>query len=413
MGVLEQVVKLPQRWRRSPHTPASSSLAPTVFLPAGGLELLILQASPFCNLDCSYCYLPDRASHARMPLELLDRIVAQVMGSGLVGSQLSMVWHAGEPMAVPRHWYEAAFETVARHANGCAVVHHFQTNAVLIDAAWCEFFQRHRVRVGVSIDGPAELHDRHRRTRDGRGTHAKVMAGIVRLHDAGIPFHSICVLTREAFDQPDAIYDFFAALGTLEVGFNIEEIEAKHERSSLQAEGTVGAVRRFWQQIIDRQSADPGRLRIRELAMVLSGLRDPDFGQRRGNSQNQAGRILSVAHDGEFSFWSPELLGTNHPQRGRIALGNLASGVIDWPLLGDTPELRRWQAEIDEGVRACEASCAYYRLCLGGAPSNKLAELGTMAGTETLACQLGLQAVVDETLKALDRQLGPATSATV
>jgi uncharacterized protein len=329
------------------------------------------------------------------------------MASGLSGARLSMVWHAGEPMTVPRRWYEAAFEIIGRHAGACAVTHHFQTNAVLIDPAWCDFFARHHVRVGVSIDGPAGLHDRHRRTRDGRGTHAHVMRGITQLREAGLPFHTICVVTREAFDQPDALYDFFAALGTLEVGFNIEEIEAEHAQSSLQADGAVTAVRHFWQRLVERQAAEPGRLRIRELAMVLGGLRDPAFGKRHGNSQNQAGRILSVAYDGDFCFWSPELLGALHAQRGRITLGNLAADGLDLACLGQSSELQRWQAEIDKGVQACEASCAYYRLCLGGAPANKLAELGTMAGTETLACRLGLQAVVDAALQALDRQLAP------
>lgn len=407
MGVLEQVIKLPLAWRRPRAGAAAAAAGPAVVLPAGALELLILQPSPFCNLDCDYCYLPDRQSRERMPLELLDRVVAQVMASGLAGAQLSMVWHAGEPMAVPRHWYEAAFEIIVRNVGACAVTHHFQTNAVLIDAAWCDFFTRHRVRVGVSIDGPAGLHDRHRRSRDGRGTHARVMRGISQLREAGIAFHTICVLTREAFDQPDALYDFFAALGTLEVGFNIEEIEAEHAQSSLQSDGVVAAVRRFWQRMIERQAGEPGRLRIRELAMVLGGLRNPAFGQRHGNSQNQAGRILSVAHDGEFCFWSPELLGAQHAQRGRITLGNLAADGFDLACLRQSPELRRWQAEIDLGVQACAAGCAYYRLCLGGAPANKLAELGTMAGTDTLACRLGLQAVVDAALQALDRQLAP------
>lgn len=124
-------------------------------LAAGVLELLVLQPSPFCNLDCDYCYLPHRTERMRMPLERLDRIMAEITASGLVGELLSVVWHAGEPMAVPRDWYEAAFKIIARHARERRVVHHFQTNGVLIDAAWCDFFLRHGVRVGsVSTDPP-------------------------------------------------------------------------------------------------------------------------------------------------------------------------------------------------------------------------------------------------------------------
>lgn len=228
------------------------SWPPPVALPAGGLQLLVLQASPFCNLDCDYCYLPDRGDRTRMGLEVLERIVAQVMASGLVGDTLPVVWHAGEPMAVPRDWYEAAFAIVARQAGPRRVQHHFQTNGVLIDAAWCEFFRRHGVRVGISIDGPAALHDRHRRRRDGRGTHAQVMRGIAQLRSAGIGFHTIAVLTREALDQADALFDFFVALGTDEVGFNVEEVEAAHGQSSLQGDDCAAAVRAFWDRMLQR-----------------------------------------------------------------------------------------------------------------------------------------------------------------
>jgi uncharacterized protein len=379
---------------------------PTVALLPGSLQLLVLQPSPFCNLDCDYCYLPHRDDRRRMPLDLLERLIEQVLSSGLVGDTLSIVWHAGEPMAVPRSWYEAAFELVARQAGARQVVHHFQTNAVLVDKDWCTFFLRHRVRVGVSVDGPQALHDLHRRGRDGRGTHARVMQGIARLRAAAIPFHAIAVLTREGLDQADAIFDFFAHLGAFEVGFNVEEVEDGHGTSSLQTPEAAPAVRRFWQRVLARLETEPAGLRVREVQGVLAALRDLGFGQRMGNAQNQAGHILNVGHDGRFCFWSPELLGSVHPQRGELQLGRLG-GVqdVDWTTLGRQVALRAWQAEIDQGVSRCRAECAYFRLCLGGAPANKLAELGTMAGSETMACRLGLQAVADVVLHALDTQL--------
>lgn len=367
--------------------------------------MLVLQPSPFCNLNCDYCYLPNRSDSVRMSLGALERIVAQVMESGLVGPTFSVVWHAGEPTAVPLHWYEAAFEVIAKHVDGRRITHHFQTNAVLIDEAWCDFFQRHNVQIGVSIDGPADLHDRHRRTRNGQGTHAQVMCGIAQLKAARIDFHSIAVLTRDALAQPDAIYEFFAALGAQEVGFNVEEVESDHRTSSLQTDDATLAARRFWDRMLERVAAERGRLRVREVASVLDGLRDPGFGRRFGNTQNRAGYILSVAHNGNFCFWSPELLGTHHAQHGTVSLGNLAEERINWSRFGERIALRRWQAEIDAGVRACSRKCKYFNLCLGGAPSNKLAEHGRLDGTETMACRLGQQAVIAAMGAALPGEL--------
>ncbi len=368
----------------------------------GRLELLIVQASPFCNLDCSYCYLPDRADRRRMTMDVLDGVMRAVFSGGLPGAELSIVWHAGEPMAVPREWYEAAFACVARHAGDTRVQHHFQTNAVLIDAPWCTFFRRHGVRVGVSVDGPAFLHDRHRRTRDGRGTHDKVLRGIAQLQAAGLPFHAICVLTRDALPHADAIFDFFVALGVQQVGFNVEEAEAAHAASSLSAALAAGELRAFWQQMLRRLDAQPGRLRVREVESVLAALRDPRFGRERGNAQNQPGRMLNVAWDGSWCHWSPELLGGRHPRLGSLALGNLAHELDD-PACA--LRLAAMQQEIDRGVAQCRRECAYFDFCLGGAPSNKLAEHGSFAAGETLACRLGQKVLIDAVLGALDRAL--------
>lgn len=410
MALTERPLRGPWPWRRRP---ADGAAAPATPLQAGALQLLVLQPSPFCNLDCDYCYLPDRGDRRRMPLPLLDRVLAELMASGLVGAELSIVWHAGEPTAVPRDWYEAAFALVARHAGARPVQHHFQTNAVLIDAAWCAFLARWGVRVGVSLDGPAALHDAHRRGRDGRGSHDRAMAGVAQLRAAGLRFHAIAVLTREALDQADALFDFFAALGAEQVGFNVEEAEAAHHRSSLDRADSDAALRRFWQRLLQRLQDEPGRLRVREVEAVLAALRHPRFGQGQGNMQNLPGRLLSVAHDGDWCFWSPELLGDHHPRRGPAAMGNLARGAL--PRAGDAlpapaaaaPAWVAWQQEIDAGLRRCRAECAYWDFCLGGSPSNKLAEHGRLDASETLACRLGQQRVVDAVLATLDARLPP------
>ena len=139
---------------------------------AGPLELLVLQPTPFCNLDCSYCYLPDRDSKHRMSEATLNRVFQFVFSSGIVQQGFTVVWHAGEPMVLPVAYYERATEIAgAYNPGGLRVGHSFQTNGVLIDDAWCEFFKAHNVNVGVSVDGPAFLHDRNRKTRKGGGTH--------------------------------------------------------------------------------------------------------------------------------------------------------------------------------------------------------------------------------------------------
>src|SRR5690606_25267470 len=123
---------------------------------------------------------------------------------------------------------------------------------------WCRYFREHRIDVGVSIDGPAFLHDRHRRTRQGRGTLQRVLDGVRLLHEQEIPFKVITVLTAESLDYPDELFDFYREHGIVSVGFNPEEVEGPNTASSLQGEGTAPRFRRFLARFLELAlTADP------------------------------------------------------------------------------------------------------------------------------------------------------------
>src|SRR5580700_1470841 len=135
---------------------------------SGPLELLVVQPTPFCNINCSYCYLPDRQSTKRMSASVLEQTLRWVFAGDLVREPFCVLWHAGEPLTVPVAFYENATELLHRlNVSQVPFVQSIQTNATLIDAEWCRFFVEHHVDVGVSIDGPHFLHDRNRRTRQG------------------------------------------------------------------------------------------------------------------------------------------------------------------------------------------------------------------------------------------------------
>src|SRR5215831_4729178 len=205
---------------------------------AGPLELLVLQPTPFCNINCSYCYLPDRQSTKKMSSATLRQSLDWVFASGLVREPFSLLWHAGEPLVMPVDFYEEAVALLGRaNKSGVRVDHSFQTNATLIDARWCDFFLRNDVHVGVSVDGPAFLHDRCRRTRQGAGTLDRVLRGIRLLNEHQVPLFALTVLTAEALAYPDELFDFYRTNGINSVGFNVEEIEGPNISSSLVGPG--------------------------------------------------------------------------------------------------------------------------------------------------------------------------------
>src|SRR5262245_27380338 len=171
----------------------------------GPVQLLILQSTAFCNIDCSYCYLPARSDRRRMPLETLAATVEFLNRENLTSPHTTVVWHAGEPLAVPVSWYRQATAVLAagwRH--GCPQ-QAIQTNGMLIDDEWCGYFRENSIRIGVSLDGPASIHDTRRKTRLGAGTHAAAMQGVKTLRRAGLDCHVICVVGSQSLDAADQI----------------------------------------------------------------------------------------------------------------------------------------------------------------------------------------------------------------
>jgi uncharacterized protein len=341
-----------------------------------------------------------------MDVKIVRNAVEWVYGHGLAADPLTLFWHAGEPLTLRPEWYECAIaEAAAAVSSPARIEHRLQTNATLIDDRWCTLFLMHKFRIGVSLDGPARLHDARRRTRNGRGTHAAAMRGVHALQRHGIPFHAICVVTRETLRAADELAEFFLGEGIDRIGLNIEEIEGINNASSLVQEGARAEFACFLQRFLDRAERS-GRLQIREADGLLGWLRSPQFGQVRGNEQNTPFEIVTVTHRGDIATFSPELVGLSDARFGDFTVGNVASTSLNEVLSS-----RRFQAlweEIRAGVADCAAQCSYFRLCRGGAPANKLAEHGSFRATETLFCKFAEQTVADVVLGHLEAEFQSA-----
>lgn len=364
-------------------------------------ELLVLQGSPFCNVDCEYCYLPNRSDRRRMPLETISASVHWLIANGLAGDGFTIVWHAGEPLALPQNWYEQAFECVAETAPNLAIRHAIQTNATLINADWAAFLRERGVSVGVSLDGPAVIHDARRRTRAGGGTHTAAMEGISHLRAADVPFHVIAVVGAATLADPENFIAFFDDLDPRELGLNFEETEGANALSSL-ADAGVGALRSFLTLLLDHVAIH-GRPRLREARQLIELLRSDDFGPSLRTQENVAFRILTVDINGGLHTFSPELAGAPVAGWDGLPLGHV--GRDNLPAIVASPRFRRVAAAVERGVITCRTNCPYFSLCGGGAPANKVAETGRFDTTETRHCRATVQLVSEVFLRRLEHDL--------
>ncbi len=369
-----------------------------------GLDLLVIQPTALCNLDCSYCYVPDRQNSARLPFDLLEKLLLAVRSSSLARDQreLKILWHAGEPLAAGIDYFRQAFELTGRLlGDRWRVRHSIQTNGTLITDAWCDLFQAHNVLLGVSLDGPEAVHDANRKTRGGGGSFVRVMRGIERLRAHNLRINVLSVLTARSIERPDEMFHFFLERDLRRVAFNVEEIEGPNLQSSLlPVFGGVAAARArygaFMRRLglLNREHGMP--LIIREfvsLAQLIENARaDPAHAPLA--PERRLGGILTVARDGAVSSWSPELASGLPGASDRFSLGNIRDvASVDELLV--TERASAIQEEIDRGVEMCRAGCEYFGVCGGGSPGNKFYERGTFATAETLKCALQTKELVE------------------
>ena len=308
---------------------------------AGVTRLLIVQPTAFCHVDCDYCYLPHRGDRRVMSHETVAAAARFIFEANLQARDFTVVWHAGEPLVVPPDWYAEAFARVAAEAPaGSSVPHAIQTNGMLINDAWCDLFLAHDVRVGVSIDGPAFLHDARRRTRSGGGTHAKALRGLRLLKSRGVALHVICVITNASLGHGRKLMEFSRDEGIEDIGFNIEEVEGANAGSSLARPGVVDDFRAFFETVLVESDKAAPLLRVREYRNVLAMLRHPGLGSMSANSQNMPFAMVTVGVGGELFTFSPELAGLSSETYDDFVIGRLPDATLvgsGQRLLRETP----------------------------------------------------------------------------
>jgi uncharacterized protein len=364
-------------------------------------QLVVIQPTPFCNINCRYCYLPNRSLAGRMSWQTLSRVFEALFSSSLLADKVTIVWHAGEPMVVPVDFYERAFQLIEQfNTQGVRVVTAFQTNGTLITQEWCDFIKRRQVKISVSLDGPQQMHDRQRVDRSGRGTFERTMRGIELLLNNGIKPSIIMVLTEQALDFADEIWQFFAEHHLSRLAFNIEEINGANTRSSLDVKRDINRYKQFLRRFLELSDASANPPTIREIGAAVDCIRS--FERPIFALENTPAAILSFDYRGNVSTFASELLTTAHPRYGDCLLGNVFEGSLEELLARQ--KLVAMNAEVQSGVARCKASCRYFAFCGGGSPVNKLSENGTFDSTETMQCKLRIQATMDVMLEYFERR---------
>lgn len=191
----------------------------TIQAPKRAFHIMTKPIGPICNLDCEYCYYLEKeelfpgTSSFKMSDELLEEYVRQYIAANR-GPQVNFAWQGGEPTLMGLDFFKRVVELQKKYLpKGWSCTNALQTNGTLLTEEWCEFLRENGFLIGISIDGPAHLHDVYRVDKGQRPTHDKVIRGLKLLQEHKVEHNILCVVNNVNSQHPLEVYRFFKELG--------------------------------------------------------------------------------------------------------------------------------------------------------------------------------------------------------
>ena len=296
--------------------------------------------------------------------EVLERYVRQTLAASSNPST-HFEWHGGEPTLLGLDFFRRVVVLQKKYlASGRTVTNGLQTNGLLLDARWADFLAREGFSVGLSLDGPRDLHDRWRRTADGAPTHSRVVKAFHLLKERGVFCNILCVVHRDNAREPDRVYDFFGDLRARYIQF-LPLVGQGHGKGVSPFAAPPETIGSFLCRIFDRWAEeDVGRVVIQNIDEALR----PVFGAEHALCVHRptCGNVAVLDRDGGFyacdHFVCPQF------QLGDIRDRTLAELACD-------PRLIAFGEAKQQTLPASCKRCPVLDACNGGCPKDRLVDL--------------------------------------
>ena len=336
-----------------------------------------------CNIDCHYCFYlekeklyPDLNKSWRMDDEVLERYVSQYIAAQDVPT-VDFAWQGGEPTLMGVDFYRRALAYQEQYADGKRITNAFQTNGILLDDEWGEFLAENQFLVGLSIDGPREMHDRYRVDKGQNPTFDRVMAGLEVLKKHEVEFNTLTVLQQHNAGHPGEVYDFLKEIGSYYMQFipiveriareadaaGLELVNPEFDGAAKVSNWSVGALQygRFLCSIFDAWVR-------RDVGERFVQIFDVTLGSFLGNDASlcifaeTCGNALIIEYNGD-------LYSCDHFVYPDYRLGNIRDETIR-EMVASAPQRKFGTDKRDRLPQYCR-QCEYKFACNGGCPKHR------------------------------------------
>lgn len=322
---------------------------------------LIMKVTSKCTLACSYCQymadLTDNNSNLVMSREILHRSISQLMA--LPSRNVTFIWHGGEPLLVDMDFYEEAICLQSQYQReDQKVMNNIQTNATLLNQEWIDFLQTNNFNISISLDGPDEIHNRHRLYPSGKSSFDRVMQAVQLLMDNNLKFGLLAVVTKESIEKPSEIYNFFVNNGFKSFDFLPCIKTNKRAGEMIGSFITASEFSDFMIQVFDFWIKDDNPdIRIRYFGNILKGILGgkPSLCKFAGTCSN----FITIDCNGDI-YPCDNFVGYSD-----LKFGNILSNDLQVVIESDK---HKYFVEKINAIKLECSNCEWYQICRGGCP---------------------------------------------
>lgn len=307
----------------------------------------IVRVSSMCNLRCHYCFAWHDLKNRKMSKKMLERVIREIDSLGLPSAQMS--WHGGEPLLLGLELFEYGIEL--QSSLKTQFYNTVQTNGVLVDDAYADFFAKNHFGVGISLDGYKEAQDKNRPFRSGKGSFDKAIKGLERLQNRGLEVSCISVISD--FCEPNRYFEFIKSMSFSD--FSMKPCSGDWEHSMSLAEYTE-FIKKVHRLIASDEDVPNCRDFMGYAENIISGKNVANLCLQSGN----CGNFTMIDVDGDV-YPCDELTSDE------FRWGNIAEKPLNQILASG--ERQRFLDRVRRQNESCKEGCEAFDACLGGCTS--------------------------------------------
>ena len=340
--------------------------------PPRAFHVMTKPIGPICNLDCEYCFYLDKEElypetrSFRMDDAVLENYVKQYIEAQEV-NEVTFAWQGGEPTLMGVDFFRQAIRYQQKYRRpGMQIQNSFQTNATLLDDEWGEFFKRNKFLIGVSIDGPPEIHDKYRYDKRGRPSSEQVIRGLRVLQKHKVDYNILCVVNKHNAEYPKEVYNYFKELGAEFMQF-IPAVEHFGGKNVSPRSVTARQYGKFLCAIFDEWVVnDIGRIFVQIFDVALEAWLG--YNPSLCVFNETCGDALAIEHNGD-------LYSCDHFVTPDYHVGNIAENTIQEMV--DSTFQRKFGTDKRDTLPEYCRSCEVKFVCNGGCPKNRFIKTPT------------------------------------